>query len=412
MLDYGLFPPEVNSVRMYAGPGSQPLLDAATAWQNLASQLSETATGYHSVISGLTTGIWHGTAAASMTAAAHLMQTWMTGTAGQVEQTAAQARAASAAYEAAHAATVPPAVIAANRTLLASLVATNALGQNTPAIAAAEAHYAEMWAQDSAAMYGYASSSMAAAQLTPFTAPPQNTNPAGQAQQAAAVTQATATSTGANLQQLLSAIPSALQQLASPASGTSVFSPGSLTATTGLAGFLNMIDGNSAFGGFLNNNLWNTVFSSGFYMPGNYLGNMTSFLALGHVSHALGAAAASGHGQSVLPMPDLGPLENFGGLGAMPSAGLGQIPPGVSAGVGQATALGPLSVPPSWTAVAPPTVPAGATLTAAPFHGASAAGAPGAPGMPLGGGTAQRGLMALPKYGYRPNVVPRPPAAG
>jgi len=35
-------------------------------------------------------------------------------------------------------------------------IATNILGQNTPAIAATEAQYMEMWAQDAAAMYGYA----------------------------------------------------------------------------------------------------------------------------------------------------------------------------------------------------------------------------------------------------------------
>ena len=57
--------------------------------------------------------------------------------------------------------TVPPPVIAANRTQLASLIATNVLGQNTPAIAANEAQYGEMWAQDAAAMYGYAANSAA-----------------------------------------------------------------------------------------------------------------------------------------------------------------------------------------------------------------------------------------------------------
>ena len=51
---------------------------------------------------------------------------------------------------------MPPPVIEANRTLLMTLIATNILGQNTPAIAATEAHYMEMWAQDAAAMYGYA----------------------------------------------------------------------------------------------------------------------------------------------------------------------------------------------------------------------------------------------------------------
>jgi len=44
---------------------------------------------------------------------------------------------------------------------LASLVATNFFGQNAPAIAAAEAQYAEMWAQDVSAMGGYHSGAAA-----------------------------------------------------------------------------------------------------------------------------------------------------------------------------------------------------------------------------------------------------------
>ena len=112
-----------------------------------------------------------------MAAAAAPYAAWMNTTAAQAEQTANQAKAAAAAYEAAFSATVPPPVIAANRAQLASLVATNFLGQNTPAIAATEAHYAEMWAQDAAAMYGYAGSSAAATQLTPFSGRPENTNP-------------------------------------------------------------------------------------------------------------------------------------------------------------------------------------------------------------------------------------------
>ncbi len=57
------------------------------------------------------------------------------------------------------AAAVPPATVAANRTQLAQLIATNFLGHNEPAIAATEAQYAEMWAQDAAGMFGYSASS-------------------------------------------------------------------------------------------------------------------------------------------------------------------------------------------------------------------------------------------------------------
>ena len=101
----------------------------------------------------------------------------MTAAAGQAEQTAGQARAAASAYQVAFTTMVPPPVIAANRTQLASLTATNILGQNTPAIAANEAQYGEMWAQDATAMYGYAGvSATASTSLTKFTAAPQTTS--------------------------------------------------------------------------------------------------------------------------------------------------------------------------------------------------------------------------------------------
>jgi len=54
---------------------------------------------------------------------------------------------------------LPPNAVVANRTRLSTLIATNFLGHNTPAIAATEAQYEEMWAQDVAAMFGYAGNS-------------------------------------------------------------------------------------------------------------------------------------------------------------------------------------------------------------------------------------------------------------
>ena len=160
-MDYGALPPEINSARMYAGPGAGSMLAAAAAWDGLAAELRLTANSYSSVISGLTSG-WLGPASQSMAAAAAPYAAWLNTTAAQAEQTANQARAAAAAYEAAFAATVPPPVVAANRAELTSLVSTNVFGQNTAAIAANEAQYASMWARDSAAMYGYAGQSATA----------------------------------------------------------------------------------------------------------------------------------------------------------------------------------------------------------------------------------------------------------
>ena len=72
-------------------------------------------------------------------------------------------------------------------------------------------------------MYGYAANSAATtAKVTPFTAAPQTTNLAGLAAQGAAGAQAAGTSTGTGVQsalsQLVSAIPTALQNLTSPGS--------------------------------------------------------------------------------------------------------------------------------------------------------------------------------------------------
>jgi PPE-repeat protein len=223
-MDFALLPPEVNSVRMYAGPGSAPMLAAAAAWDGLASDLESTAASYQSAVSGLTSAAWLGPSSVAMAAAATPYVTWMSTTAIHAGQAATEAKMAAGAYEVAFAMTVPPPVIAANRTLLMSLVATNFLGQNTAAIAATEAQYVEMWAQDAAAMYGYAGQSAAASTLTPFTPAPNTTNPAGLASQAAAVAQTTGTSAGTGAQtivstgpQLLSTVPTALQGLCTPA---------------------------------------------------------------------------------------------------------------------------------------------------------------------------------------------------
>jgi PPE-repeat protein len=195
-MDYAALPPEINSARMYAGAGSAALLTAASAWSALAAELRSTALSYGAVVSGLADEDWRGSSSAAMAAAVAPYTGWMSTTAAQAEQTAAQANAAAGAYEAAFAETVPPPVVAANRAQLTALIATNTLGQNTPAIAANEAQYAEMWAQDAAAMYRYAGSSAAATQLSPFTEPQQITSPRGLSARSGAVAQAATTSAG------------------------------------------------------------------------------------------------------------------------------------------------------------------------------------------------------------------------
>jgi triacylglycerol lipase len=165
-MSFTVWPPEVNSVLLLDGPGPGPMLAAAAAWDGVGSELSSAANAFSSVTSDLTGQAWQGPASASMTNAAARYAGWLGGAAAQAEQSAAQARAAAIAYEAALATIVDPGVITANRGQLVSLVISNLFGQNAPAIAAAEAEYERMWAQDVAAMGGYhASASATVAQL-------------------------------------------------------------------------------------------------------------------------------------------------------------------------------------------------------------------------------------------------------
>jgi PPE-repeat protein len=340
---YAAFPPEINSGRIYSGPGSGPLMTAAAAWAGLADDLQSTAASYSSVVSTLTSGPWLGPTALSMTAAVTPYLTWMQGTAAQAAETANQATAAASAFETAFAAHVPPEEIAANRSQLAMLVATNVVGQNTSAIAATEAQYGEMWAQDALAMDTYAASSATASKLTPFTQAPQTTNSAGVAGQAAAVAQATSTSAGTSAQTITSTANPLLQWLANL----------STDYTDTLNGLLNSLFGST--GASTYTALFNAVktplsFTTGF----NDIGLLTNF----PVSQFLKFSPAPAFG--VIPKEGLG-----GGLTG-PWWGRGWLTSSVSADVGNAGALaGKLSVPPSWATATPAVRTVAAALSAA-----------------------------------------------
>ncbi len=429
MIDYGAISPDVNSARMYAGAGSAPLLAAATAWNSLAAELSSTADSYQSVIDGLIDYGWQGPASESMAQAVAPYLSWMTTTAGQAEQTAAQANAAAAAYEAAFAATVPPAQITANRTQLSNLVATNLLNQNASAIAAVEAQYGEMWAQDAAAMYGYAANSAAAAEVSQFTNPAPTTSDSGLQSLAVAQSAGSSSSSGVQntLSQLVSAFPTALQNLASPAaSGTSgsglsgllggsgIFAPGTNGAASGFAGFLNAIDGanNSAGGTFLNSSLTNGFVSGGYLNPALVSPAATSAIAdINSLKYGSGLPALGGG------LPDGLPLGGGGGIPALSGSALPahlSVGSPVSAGMGQATLVGKLAVPQAWNPANQMTTPL--NPGAMEFHtvgsGEAMPGMPGMPGMPMVGSGSRSFSFATPKYGFRPTVMSQPPAAG
>ncbi len=132
-MHFAVLPPEVNSGRIYAGPGVGPMLAAASAWNDLANELHSSADDFESVVSGLTSDPWRGPAAASMSASTVPQTEWLRTTAAQA---GAQAEAAASAYESAYSMTVAPSQVAANRAQQMTLQATNGLGQDASAIAA------------------------------------------------------------------------------------------------------------------------------------------------------------------------------------------------------------------------------------------------------------------------------------
>jgi PPE-repeat protein len=332
-MDFGIYPPEINSGRIYTGPGSGPMLAAAQAWGSLADELYTAASAYQSVVSELTSGSWSGPSSVSMTAAAGTYVEWLSSTAAQAEETATQARAAAAGYEAAFAMTVPPPEIAANRSLLAVLVATNFLGQNTPAIAATEAQYAEMWAQDAAAMYGYAGASAAATALPPFSSPHQNTDPGGTAGQAAAVGQATSTSAGntqsivSGVPQIFSAVPNALQSAATSAQSTP------------LSDVLDLLS-----------DLESLVLSA----PGDVIGIGLTPLSILSFYPDFGSLFVGMHtDDTVGVLVGATPGSESALVTPTPSATITNPGASVSVGLGEAKTVGGLSVPSNWTVAAP-----------------------------------------------------------
>ena len=332
-MDFGIYPPEINSGRMYTGPGSGPMLAAAQAWGALADELYTAASAYQSAVSELTSGAWSGPSSTAMSAAAGSYVEWLSATAARAEETATQAQAAAAGYETAFAMTVPPPEIAANRSLLAVLVATNFFGQNTPAIAATEAQYAAMWAQDAVAMYVYAGSSASATALTPFSSPNQNTDPAASAGQAAAVSQATGTSAG-NAQSTVTGVPQALSAAAAPAQSGDALDTLSNLITVFLSAPTDLV---TLFGIIPADALAGPV-----DLPIAYLGTIGGLRTDNTISGWEGTQGWPGT-EDVPPEQFQARITNPGSIGAS----------GPSASLGQANTIGALSVPSNWTVAAP-----------------------------------------------------------
>ncbi len=390
-------PPEINSALMFSGAGSGPLFAAASAWDGLAADLSGAATSFNSVVAGLTDGPWSGPASLSMAAAATPYVAWLSVAADQAGAAAAQARTAATAFEGAMAATVPTAAVTANRAQLLTLIATNILGQNTPAIAMKEFEYVEMWAQDVAAMLGYHSGAMTVASALPaFSLPP------------------------VNLTGLTGLLQAPLTAVTSEAAGLMSSAGGSLAGPMAVAG--SAVSSVQSLAATLPLSSLTSVAQIGMYPASMAMSPimMAVQAATGSANSAslAGATGAAGAVDAAKFVGSTAPdLKALGG-GAAGLGGLG----GVSGGMGGARLVGAMSVPPTWQGSSPARMVSSAMSGMAGEMGApAAAGAPmgGMPMMPMpmgmgGAGAGMPGGMlgrggASPNHvvQQRPNVVPR-----
>jgi PPE-repeat protein len=351
-MEFTTLPPELISALIHSGPGAESLANAAAAWQQLSANLEDAADNYASSLSSMDES-WYGPSSAAMFQSVTPYVTWLRTTAQQAQQTAAAAQSAAAAFSSVQASVVPTATVAANRTRLVALLATNVFGRNLPAIAQTESEYQTMWANNAEAMTRYQAASSQASTLPQLTSPTSTTNPSALKTQASSASPAATTSSGATVAAASPATPL-------PPAG----------------------DPNVGFVG-LANTYANQFVSSGF--PINllsYLAQNSSAQALQGVSsqvsqglsegeNALGGAAANLGGGAAGALGALG--QGGGGLGALGAAGLGQI--NTSAALGAAVPMGNLSAPPS-----------AAPLLSTPVQLASAAtplGTSGVGGMPM-----------------------------
>ncbi|HWF30400.1 MAG TPA: PPE family protein [Mycobacterium sp.] len=356
-------PPEITSALIHSGPGPGSLLAAANVWRQLAIELGQTAADYASTVASIS---WQGPSATAMTLSTIPYVSWMHTTAAQAAQLSMAATTMASSFVATQTAVVHPSVVTANRTLLAHLIATNFFGINFPAIAATEAQYMQMWADNTTAMLGYQATSLQTMAMPTFTPPSPMTTPTATAAQTAAVAAAPA------------------------APATSFFA--------------------DPFVQTVNGYLQNTV-SSGIFNPQSFIGLVTS----GHdyfPGQSPDVLAATPRNLA-LAYNLTGP-EAVGGapnVYAAPAAATSAVQTSATASLGRGMYVGNLVVPPSAV-----TSPIQLAAAEAPLVATTAQGAPlipmFVPPMPPGARKAQRDKPAEKGYGPPiPGTIMRPPPA-
>ncbi|GAB3134274.1 hypothetical protein GCM10027289_25840 [Tsukamurella serpentis] len=163
-------PPEVNVGRLMTGAGPAPATAAAAAWASVAASVSARSAFLTALLPRLAAS-WQAPETSLMTRNVAMYLAHNEGVRVQSLLASTRHTKQAADYSAALAGMAQLPEIAQNHVTNAVLHATNFLGVNTAAIAANEAEYAAMWAQNASMMTVYLANSVANMTFEPFVPP-------------------------------------------------------------------------------------------------------------------------------------------------------------------------------------------------------------------------------------------------
>jgi len=379
--DAAAHPPEVNYYTLIAGDHAASATAAAAGHQVLAQMLAAEIAAMGANTAATATAGWHGAGGTAMTMSATEFMAVMSLAVAWFEEASVSAGEIVSAYHLAETSMIPGPVCETNLTTTAALVASNILGQNTPAIVALVAEYQEFWIQNAsvASTYQAAVSAALGVLATPPPIAPMAPNPAGalagvaQAGAQAGVQGALQSSAQSLNQTANTAVPAAGQAAAAPAEAMSMMS-----APMSMMGQLPQMFGQvPQMLGQAPQMLGQLA-----QLPMGMMGPLTS--GMGNVGGAgagdAGAGAAAPLGPGIAAMTAGG-----GGGGGIGSAGTGPVHSSFTKPVSSFAAPTAPKLPGGWSGVAEPVAagahPSGATGTGGLYGApASAMGSQGAGG--------------------------------
>jgi PPE-repeat protein len=320
-------PPEVNYYTLTAGDLAASMTAASAGYQGLADTLSAEI-GLLGANTTATAAVgWQGTGGTAMVVSASQLIEVLSLAVAWLQQASMEAAEMAAAHRTAHSTMVPGPVCDTNRTTQAALVASNVIGQNTPAIIALDTQYfGEFWPQNASIMAAYEAVITAAlaaladpppiAPLAPDPAAPLAgvAQAAGQAAANGALHASTQTMT--DTANAANPVGQAGGSVATAGEGMSAMATplgmlGQFSQLAGMAGQLPQAAGQLP-----------QLLGQAVSLPAGLLGPMASMNGLGGAAGAAEPVASATLSQTAMPVGGLGGGGGGGGIGVPGTGGV------------------------------------------------------------------------------------------